>query len=191
MLWLVLLLLTIGSIFYYTEWKYSLPTPVPEDYKAIEVGEKIVINGLAYDQAKPLFLHFYNPDCPCSRFNMAHFKSLVKEYSDKMQFAIVPMTDQAYSQADIQNKLGLSLPVLFDSTIAEACGVYSTPQAVIINKDQELFYRGNYNRTRYCTDKKTAYAKMAIESILNQKVPITFDAYALKAYGCELPTCTK
>lgn len=31
--------------------------------------------------------------------------------------------------------------------IAISCGVYSTPQAVIIDGNGQLFFRGNYNKT--------------------------------------------
>jgi hypothetical protein len=69
-------------------------------------------------------------------------------------------------------------------------GVYSTPQAVIIDAGQRIFYRGNYNRTRYCTDKKSEYARLALKSLL-QNNDVVFSQYALTPYGCQLPKCTK
>jgi hypothetical protein len=100
------------------------------------------------------------------------------------------MSSDQYTEKEIQDKYDLTIPVYFDSSLAAGCGVYSTPQAVIINGDQQLHYRGNYNKSRYCTDKKTNYAQIALEALL-YKQPLAFDAFATKAYGCQLPTCNK
>lgn len=192
--WLIIVASGIAYLFWYHEWKYSLPTPVPENYHAVNSGTRIDIKEIPgiEPNSKPLFLHFFNPDCPCSRFNMTHFKSLVKEYGRKVNFAVVVLTKKGrYSTQDIQHKYDLDLPIVFDSAYAAACGVYSTPQAAIINTDQRLYYRGNYNKQRYCTDKKTNYAQIAIDSLLSQKDQPLFELAATKSYGCTLPVCTK
>jgi len=138
-------------------------------------------------------LHFFNPDCPCSRFNMPHFATLVKRYAARVNFAIVVMTPKNYTAEQIREKFGLpsSIPVLTDSALAVSCGVYSTPQAVIIDTAQKLFYRGNYNRSRYCSSDKSSYAKMALDGLLHHDLTQNFSPLALKAYGCQLPTCTR
>ena|SRR6266700_6431117 len=190
--WLVFLCAGIIALFWHNEWKYNLPTPVPADYKAVNTGTPVQLAGiLSPGDHKPLFLHFFNPDCPCSRFNMPHVKSLVQQYGKDVNFAIVVMNNDTYTAKEIQDKFGLSVPVFFDSTIALECGVYSTPQAVIIDTDHKLFYRGNYNRNRYCTDKKSEYARMALEGLINNNSNLVFDQFALKAYGCRLPNCRK
>jgi hypothetical protein len=70
--------------------------------------------------------------------------------------------------------------------IAEACGVYSTPQAVIIDRDNKLFYRGNYNASRYCTSKATNFAELSLIALLNKRPAPVFSIAATQAYGCEL-----
>jgi hypothetical protein len=68
--------------------------------------------------------------------------------------------------------------------IAAEAGVYSTPQAVLVDERGRLAYRGNYNVSRYCVDPRTEFARLAIESLLAKQsvtVPET------EAYGCELP----
>lgn len=189
--WLGILVCIIAVIFWRNEWVYGLPTPVPPKYVAVRSGEKIDLSAyMPVGHHKPQFLHFFNPSCPCSRFNMPHFKSLVEEYGNAVNFAVVVMSDKSYSEKEIQTKYDLSIPVYFDSALAAGCGVYSTPQAVIVNTDQQLHYRGNYNKNRYCTDKKTNYAQIALEALINNQ-PMVFDAFATKAYGCQLPKCSK
>lgn len=189
--WLGIVVLGIALLFWRNEWVYNLPTPVPENYVSVKAGESIDLTQMmAVSGARPTFLHFFNPSCPCSRFNMPHFKELVTEYGNAVNFSMVVMSDKKYSEKEIQEKYGLSIPVYFDSAIAARCGVYSTPQAVIIKNDRELFYRGNYNKSRYCTDKKSNYAQIALEGLL-KKQSVQLDVLATKAYGCQLPKCTR
>jgi hypothetical protein len=188
--WLTLLMAMIFSFFWYNQLRYSLPTPIPAGYKSVRKGEKIMLGtDLQFNNDKPVFLHFFNPDCPCSRFNIDQFKSLVKSYQSQVNFAVVLMTAKPYTAAQVQNRFGITVPIVIDSTIAASCGVYSTPQAVVLNTEKKLYYRGNYNKSRYCTDKKTSYANIALMNILHKKTTLRLDQYALKAYGCTLPNC--
>jgi hypothetical protein len=190
--WLLLLLAGIVALFWRNEWIYNLPTPVPANYQPVNKGAVLpVAKSLPLPVGKPVFLHFYNPDCPCSRFNLPHFKSLVKQFGQEVSFAIVPLTDKPYSEKAIREKIGMDIPVLLDTMLAKRCGVYSTPQAAIIDTNYQLYYRGNYNKSRYCADKKTEYARMALNGLLHHNADILFDRFALTAYGCGLPKCTK
>ena len=182
----------IAALFWHNQFVYSLPTPVPKNYTAVSLGNNPHIPGkLFLKNNKPLFLHFFNPDCPCSKFNIPHFKSLVKQYDNEVTFAMVVISNKNYTALEIQNKYEINIPVLFDTSIAALCGVYSTPQAVIIDTSQKIYYRGNYNKSRYCTDKKTNYAQQALDDLLQDNQAPVFNRFALKAYGCKLPTCSK
>ena len=191
--WLAVILSGICYMFWYHEWKYNLPTPVPMAYQAVNTGERVDIgNRIKSEKGKPLFIHFFNPDCPCSRFNITHFKSLVKKYSNKITFAVVVINkDKVYTDQEIKDKYDLEMQVISDTSIARACGVYSTPQAVLLDEKRDLYYRGNYNRSRYCTDTKSNFAQMALDSLLNNISKPGFNQYALKAYGCQLPYCNR
>ncbi len=192
MIWLLLLFSAAGALFWYNDWRYQLPTPVPENYRPVSIGKIISLGGaFTSSPGKPVFLHFFNPDCPCSRFNMAHFKSLVRQYGTRVDFVIVVISHKVFTVQDIQDKFDVRLPVLFDASLATACGVYSTPQAVILDGRHSLYYRGNYNSSRYCSDEKTSYAKIALREFLNEQPKVAFNPLALKAYGCSLPGCSK
>ena len=177
-------------LFWKNDIVYSMPTPVPSNYKPISTGSLVDLPGVVAKDNRPLFLHFFNPGCPCSRFNITHFKSLVKKYRAAVNFQMVVLSKEQLTQEEIQERYDLNIPVLFDSSIAAACAVYSTPQAVIISNDK-LYYRGNYNKSRYCTEKKSNYAELALQSLLQSNKYPQFDDNALRAYGCQLPSCTK
>jgi hypothetical protein len=190
--WLLLLCTGIVMLFWYNEWVYSLPTPVPGNYTAIPMGTRIDLPGFApAGSGKPVFLHFFNPDCPCSKFNIEHVRSLIKQYGQRVDFKIVLVSSRNYSETAVQERFNLNVPVLHDTALAALCGVYSTPQAVILDSRHTLYYRGNYNRSRYCTDKKTNYAQTTLDALLQHNYTTIFDALALKAYGCRLPGCPK
>ena len=190
---LVLIFGFIAAIFWYNEWRYSLPTPVPPNFHPIALNQKINLGDkFVPGRKRPVFLHFFNPACPCSRFNIPHFNTLVKEYGSKINFAVVVMAPgKGYTPEKIMRQFNLQVPVLFDTSLASICGVYSTPQAVLIDTNQTLYYRGNYNRARYCTDIKTNYAQMAIAACLEVRKQPDFNQYALTAYGCSVPSCKK
>jgi hypothetical protein len=190
-IWLCILFAGIFKIFWYTDVKYSLPTPVPKAYHDISAGTYVELAGkLMTPSNKPVFIHFFNPACPCSRFNIPHFNSLVRRYGSKIFFAVVVLNKE-YSAEEIRDKYDFTVPVYADSTIATACGVYSTPQAVLLDAGHNLYYKGNYNKSRYCTNKESNYAQIAIDSLLHSAHQPVFSQYALKAYGCELPVCNK
>lgn len=182
----------IISVFWHEEIIYALPTPVPIHYQPLAMGQNVTLPFTIKENNKPIFLHFFNPDCPCSRFNINHFKTLVKEYGDKVNFIVVAqIKDSKYSAEKIKSKFDLDILVLLDTNkkIAESCGVYSTPQAAIINTEGKLYYRGNYNRARYCTDKRSNYAQIAIDSLMKGMRQPDFDLMATRSYGCSLPLC--
>lgn len=191
--WLALICTGICLLFWHTEWKYNLPTPVPINYHEVPVGTFIPLDEIkGLKKEKPVLLHFFNPACPCSRFNIEHVRSLIKLYKDRMSIAVVVISDdKSLTERDIQNKFQIDVPIFFNRSIAGKCGVYSTPQAVIIDDNGKLFYRGNYNRSRYCADEKSNYAQMAIDSLLAKKYHIAFAPVASKSYGCSFPNCKK
>ncbi len=191
--WLLFLFTGIAGLFWYNELKFNLPTPLPAQYHRVNTGTYIDLNSRVQGyENKPVFLHFFNPACPCSRFNMPHFKALAQQYGDRLSFAVVVINGKnKYTTTEIQQKFNLKIPVYFDTSIATLSGVYSTPQAVLLDAHHNLYYRGNYNKSRYCTDKQTNYAQIAINAFLNNEPSPVNSAFALTAYGCELPICKK
>jgi hypothetical protein len=189
---LILIATGIVTVFWKQEMVYALPTPVPHDFKPVATGQHLLLP--LNKHSKPLFLHFFNPACPCSRFNMKHFKTLVHEYGKRVDFRIVVQTqDSTLSAENIKSKFDVDLPCIIDrdKKIAGLCGVYSTPQAVIIDAADNLYYKGNYNRARYCTDKKSDFAQMALDSLLKDLDRPVFSVLATRPYGCSLPSCKK
>jgi hypothetical protein len=170
----------VGYIFWQQELKYALPTPIPVSYTPVFFEEVI---RLPEKQSAPVFLHFFNPECPCSRFNRKHVNQLIFQFKDKIKFKVVIPSYASVEEA--RSFFDEDIEIISDTAgWALTCGVYSTPQAVIIDKQSKLYFRGNYNRTRYCTDPKTNYAELALQAFINNKPLPMMDELAKRAYGC-------
>ena len=184
------ILLAIVGIFWFQEMQYLMPTPIPADYKVVRPDELIRYDSTLLPQRhiKPKLLHFFSPDCPCSRFNLKHFKALNKEYSNKVDFYVVVDSEETAERAKDLIDSEVTIVVDLDKGLANACGVYSTPQAAIIQTSNELYFRGNYNKSRYCTNKDSNFVQMALDSMVAKKEPPIFNELATNSYGCSLPT---
>lgn len=185
---LIVIFSAIAAIFWYQEAQYLLPTPLPQNYVTVSPAQSVDLDTTMISEgiSKPTLFHFFSPDCPCSRFNLKHFLTLKRKYSDEINFYAVVTDIEKASSA--KKMLDEDIVVLVDKEerLAKACGVYSTPQAAIIQKDSTLFFRGNYNRSRYCTDKNSNFVQMALDSLITGKRPPHFSELATSSYGCEL-----
>ncbi|SMD38343.1 hypothetical protein SAMN04488029_3757 [Reichenbachiella faecimaris] len=177
----------IGYLFWQQEVQYTLPTPVPDDYQIVYVNQSIHLdNYLKKSSQSPILYHFFSPECPCSRFNLKHFNSLKRKFGDRMEFVVVI---PEYSDLDLSTKyFEGELKVIRDTnrTFANELGVYSTPQAAIISKENRLYYRGNYNRSRYCTDPGSNFVQMALDSLFSGAPAPAFGLLSTVSYGCGL-----
>ena len=178
----------IGGIFWYQEGQYLLPTPVPKDYRVVLPDEIVRYDSTLIPQQhlKPILLHFFNPDCPCSRFNIKHFYSLQRIYKNKIDFYVVVADSEKVQPAKKLIDTDITIIVDSDEKLAKACGVYSTPQAALIQSTNQLYFRGNYNRARYCTDKNTNFVEMAMDSLVANKEAPYFNPLATRSYGCNI-----
>ena len=180
----------IGLIFWKQEYKFTLPTPKPLNYVEVAQGDSV---NIPYSSGNLTYFHFYNYDCPCSRFNVKEFQSLVNKYDDKVTFYAVLETSGASSDDvdEFLQKYDLGINVIKDNDgkVAASLGVYSTPQAVLV-KDQKIYYKGNYNKARFCLSKNTKFAAQALEALVKGEPVPDFPFVAQIAYGCELPANT-
>ncbi|MGB3180370.1 MAG: redoxin domain-containing protein [Cyclobacteriaceae bacterium] len=170
--------------------KYSQPTPVPADYAPPSIGKSISLDGVPLKEGKPALLHFFNPECPCSKFNFAHFRTLATRYSEDVNFVVVLQDLEKEEALEAFADYGLDVPAIYDQDgmVAEKCGVFATPQAVLLTSDKKIYYRGNYNKSRYCTIPGSNYTQMALDSLLANKRMPDFGVQAYRPYGCELPS---
>lgn len=189
---MLIVLTVIGAIFWEQEVKYAMPTPVPSNFVDVQIGEKIDLSPhLSLDSGKKTLLHFFSSKCSCSRFNMKEFERIARKYQKEIDFYVVVQSDDENALRNFQEKYELGLPTLLDKdgVISDICGIYSTPQAVIIDENSNLYFKGNYNKARFCTRKETRYVETAIGHLLdNEQLPLDVAMSMTQPYGCTLPS---
>jgi hypothetical protein len=175
--------------FWRQDWQYSLPTPRPDGLQQPSIGAEIHLASLGRASEKPVFLHFFNPDCPCSAFNVDHIRWLIQRFGTDVEFVAVLQGEGGPERLRSEfEKLHLGMKSVEDSggEVGRATGVYATPQAVLLDRRGRLYYRGNYNLSRYCSVPETEYARLALEALLAGKPPRPVEPGAATAYGCPL-----
>lgn len=175
----------IAFTFWKVDLQYALPTEKPINYTEVELQSVLDLNNDLVTSDKPTYFHFFQPSCPCSRFNLKHYQSLHRNYSDKITFFLVIPEKADFEWTNDLVDVEVTVIKDNDSRLAKKCGVYSTPQAVLIDNNQSLCYRGNYNKGRFCTSKNSNYAEIAIEALLQNRALPPMNILATKAYGCE------
>lgn len=180
---LLCILGTLTAIFWWTEVKYLLPTPVPQGYVEVPAAS-VICKDSSLASNRPAFYHFFTTNCPCSRFNLDHFNSLKRNYGDSIDFYVVVPHEDDLSKAAGYFDGDTRLIKDINQELALKLGVYSTPQAVILKPDCSLYFRGNYNKARYCTDPMSNFAQMALDSLRHGAQPPQFGPLASIAYGC-------
>src|SRR5687768_3687700 len=124
----------MGVVFWERDLQYSLPTPRPAALQQVPLGIRVALPSrlahvIAGEPTAPLLLHFYNPDCPCSRFNRDHVEELRRRFANAVHVVEVLETTPGDTTTS-----GIDVPHVVDGdgAIAAAFGVYATPQAVLL-----------------------------------------------------------
>ncbi|MEL7533220.1 MAG: AhpC/TSA family protein [Bacteroidota bacterium] len=175
----------IVYMFWREEYRYSLPTPVPIEFTSVPINSCVPIPKLESSVPRSGYLlHFFNPECPCSRFNLKHFKRLYASFHQEIAFAVVIPEEADILKAHRLLEIPLSVFQDRGDSLAKSYGVYSTPQAVIVDPAGSLYFRGNYNKARFCSQPNTNFAKLSLESLLQNKAAPNWGPLASNAYGC-------
>jgi hypothetical protein len=52
-----------------------------------------------------------------------------------------------------------------------------------------IYFKGNYNKSRFCTRKETRYVELALDSLIQHKpLPLFVQNELTLPYGCALPS---
>ena len=187
------LLLTIGVAFWFQDWQYALPTPRPDGLFQPALGSRPELPAALQslrNPGRPLLVHFASAQCPCTEFNLDHVRTFQKNFGGRVDFVVVLQTNSAPEEATREFDglhLSMSRVVDRDGQTAAALGVYGTPQAALLDADGHLFYRGNYNRSRYCQDESSEFVRIALSALVSGRVLPNLPQQAFVTFGCPLP----
>lgn len=187
------LFVVIGYAFWRADWQYSVPTQRPEGLIQPPLGRPLALpaqlSAMRRDN-RPMVIHFVSAKCPCTEFNLDHLRKLQQRFDGVADFVAVLETNSKEEAAKSEfESMHLRMPVVYDrqGEMSTALGVYGTPQAAILDRRGRLFYRGNYNRSRYCAEESSEYVRIALTALAGDNPLPSLPEKATITYGCPLP----
>jgi len=139
---------------------------------------------------RAMLVHYASSRCPCTEFNLDHVRSLHKAFGDRVDFVVALETRSTPEEGAREfGSLHLQMPFLIDrdGQVGAALGVFGTPQAVLLDSAGRLYYRGNYNRSRYCVDESSEFVRIALTALTAHRPLPTMPQEAFITFGCPLP----
>lgn len=153
----------VGLAFWTQEVRYATPAEPPPGVAVPAAGATLPLDGLIAPDGRPILVHVYAPDCPCSRFNRTEMAEMGRLFGGRLATVVLAVGPADEPVPGLAADAVLADP---DGAAAARLGVYATPQAVLLDPAGRLVYRGGYNRGRYCADPRTAFARRAAERLL-------------------------
>ncbi len=176
--------LAVLLIMWEQEFKHYVPVG---DHSTLTLNSTLNVDFLIKD--KPSYLHFFSDECRSARVNLNHIKPIISTYQEQVNFYII--NSSAISSEQLRKKYGIpdQVQILDDSSgfIAQSLEVKSLPYALIVTKDQELYFGGNYNnKNGLCGADEIIWSSpaVALNFLQEQKNPPLFPDHQLDFIGC-------
>lgn len=155
--------------------------------------EKLISEEQFDDKASTIsVVHFWNPACPCNRFNEVHVKKIISEYAGKnVKFTIVVSgsNEQERNQRQI-----LAQQVFTHKAVKEIRsdwpmdkGPPSSPAVGVINRSGELVYFGPYSLGARCAPDKGKFVETVLDGLYENKKRAGKKQLNTLAVGCFCP----
>ena len=166
-------------------------------FESGELGERLenLVNKASSKDKKTgaiSVVHFWNPDCPCNRFNESHVKKIITDYAEKnVQFTIVvsgqsaKVRNQRYEQAKEIFSHPSVKEIRNDWPMQK--GPPSSPAVGVLNSDGELIYFGPYSLGARCAPDKAKFVETVLDGLYKNKARANKKQLNTLAVGCFCP----
>lgn len=172
-------LLGTAWAFWWFQFRFLPPVEVPllSHEQLIQLAEQLP------SSETPRVVHFFNPDCLCSRFNESHVRMIIRRYQQLgVEFAVlVP----APTQIALAERV-FGVPAF--SYALDAAQLY-TPMALVLDHQADLAYIGSYSDSLLCTFETGQLIEDALDALLNNQRPTLQQASG--SCTCPWPTSSE
>jgi hypothetical protein len=140
--------------------------------------------------SKITILHFWDPDCPCARFNQVHVRDLISIHgAGDIRFVIVVPAEHAREGDRLRQRaetvFGTGIEVVIDhGELANA--VPSSPAAAIFAADRELAYFGPYSIGAVCSQGQGNFVETVLTRLKQGQNPHFLNTMAVGCF-CDWP----
>ncbi len=135
--------------------------------------------------ARPVVLHFWEPDCSCSRFSNQHVRELIANYVPKgFRFMVVAHAASPEREAALRRQAQQvfgAVEVVFSHDAQLDAHIPSSPAAVILDAKKGLAYFGPYSSGAVCSAGKGSFVEAILDEVAQGRNPAKVNTLA---YGC-------
>ncbi len=179
-------LLSTGASFWWFQFKdlrafgNKDPTGSFDSESLLQTAKRL----LPEDEPRPVVLHFWDPDCACSRFNNRHVRELIATYEPKgFRFMIVPRTNSAEQEQALREKAKREFGAVEVVFIQDAqLDIPSSPAVLVLNRGLNLTYFGPYSNSAICSARTGRLVEAILDDIVQGREPAP--KVSTLAHGC-------
>lgn len=127
------------------------------------------------DQHSAVLIHFWDPSCLCSRFNIQHVQRLIEDFGpDGIRFIVIlndriPDPEEFISQAP---ELFPGAALIRASQLALPSKVPASPATAILDQHGQLAYFGPYTLGALCLPSGDGLVETVLKSLLAGRQPV-------------------
>lgn len=128
-------------------------------------------------------IHFWDPDCPCSRFNEHHVREIVSGYRDRgIRFLVIARAGHGLTHTALAARaraaFGDTVQLMDAPSGSLADLTPSSPATAILDAEGELAYFGPYSTGALCTSGNGVFAERVLDQLLLGHNPQQWNTWA-------------
>ena len=139
------------------------------------------------EQAPATLLIFLSAECPVSNDYVGRLNAIARDYAGRVTMVGVNSNRNEAAEQVRQHAADyrLAFPVYKDpdNRLADALGISVTPQAVILDSEQRLRYRGRIDDSQRSPRVTRSDARLALDAVVAGKAVSSPET---KAFGCSI-----
>jgi hypothetical protein len=128
-------------------------------------------------------IHFWDPACPCSRFNERHVRDIVSGYRDRgIRFVVIARAGHGLTHDALATRaraaFGDAVQLMDAPTGTLTDLTPSSPATAILDAEGELAYFGPYSTGALCTSTTGVFAERVLDQLLLGHNPQQWNTWA-------------
>ncbi|MCV6587442.1 MAG: DUF6436 domain-containing protein [Marinobacterium sp.] len=140
--------------------------------------------GLLTSPSQGVLVHFWDPDCLCSRFNIQHVQQLIEEFGPQGIRFMVVLNDRVDNPEQWLQQAPTLFPgatVVSASTLALPVQLTASPSTAILNAQGHLTYFGPYTLGALCLPSGDGLVETVFKHLLAGRQP---QSGSISGSGC-------
>lgn len=129
-------------------------------------------------------VHFWDPDCLCSRFNNSHVQSLIDDFGTKGVKFLIVLNAASEQQEDAWQKgrtLFPSATIISSRALGLPTPIPASPSTAIVDSQGQLAYFGPYSLGGLCLSSDEGFVETILSTLLAGR---RSELNTISGFGC-------